>query len=98
MIQAPHPTRIARAPRSARAEQSSENRRMDLLEALAVPPAGGADPALAIAACRAGAVGVLDLEFTAGGADALARLGRFTSSPYGVKLGRDSEALLERLA
>jgi len=38
---------------------------MGNFEILVVTPAGAADPALAIAACRAGARGFLDLEYGA---------------------------------
>jgi acyl transferase domain-containing protein/NAD(P)H-dependent flavin oxidoreductase YrpB (nitropropane dioxygenase family)/NAD(P)-dependent dehydrogenase (short-subunit alcohol dehydrogenase family) len=65
---------------------------MEHLDVFALTPAGSADPAPAIAACRAGALGFLDLEYTFDPAAAragLARLERFTSSPFGVKLGRE---------
>ncbi|WP_439622588.1 SDR family NAD(P)-dependent oxidoreductase [Gemmata sp.] len=60
----------------------------------------GADPAIAIAAARGGAVGVLDLEFAPGGdaADvALARLARFAGKHWGVQLRADADGLLSRL-
>jgi acyl transferase domain-containing protein/NAD(P)H-dependent flavin oxidoreductase YrpB (nitropropane dioxygenase family)/NAD(P)-dependent dehydrogenase (short-subunit alcohol dehydrogenase family) len=72
---------------------------MELLETIAVTPAGAADASLAIAACRAGALGVLDLEYAtdaAQAADALARLERFTTGPIGIKLGPHSGEILSR--
>jgi 3-oxoacyl-(acyl-carrier-protein) synthase/NAD(P)H-dependent flavin oxidoreductase YrpB (nitropropane dioxygenase family) len=60
----------------------------------------GADPAIAIAAARGGAVGVLDLEFAPGGdaADiAVARLARFAGKHWGVQLRADADELLSRL-
>src|SRR5690348_13062392 len=63
-------------------------------------PAGAADASLAIAACRAGALGVLDLEYGAKRQDALravARLQQFTTAGYGVKLGPDGGELLQPL-
>lgn len=63
---------------------------------LVYTPAGLADPALAIAACRAGAVGVLngDLEPDAAGlVGALDRLAAYAEGPYGLKLDRLDPAL-----
>ncbi len=63
-------------------------------------PAGWIDPKLAIAACRAGALGVLDLEHASvqpGIAPALAQLQRHTRTPFGVKLGSNAGQFLESL-
>jgi hypothetical protein len=49
------------------------------------------DPALAIAACRAGAVGVFNAEIRTDAeliATALAQLARRARAPFGLKLGR----------
>ncbi len=73
---------------------------MDISDILVTTPPVPLDPALAIAACRAGAIGVLDLEHAAAEAEALAaltKLEHFTSSPFGVKLGRDSAEIAERV-
>src|SRR5262249_4046508 len=74
---------------------------MEPCDLLVLTPPGSGDAALAIAACRAGAVGVLDLEFAtdpAAARAALDRLNQFTSAPFGVKLGRDGGPLLPLLA
>jgi acyl transferase domain-containing protein/NAD(P)H-dependent flavin oxidoreductase YrpB (nitropropane dioxygenase family)/NAD(P)-dependent dehydrogenase (short-subunit alcohol dehydrogenase family) len=73
---------------------------MELLDAIALTPAGAADPSLAIAACRAGALGVLDLEYTADPAlagAAMAQLEQFVPGGYGVKVGPAGGGLLSRL-
>ncbi len=73
---------------------------MEHLDVFALTPAGSPDPAPAIAACRAGGLGVLDLEYVsdlAAAREGLARLERFTSSPFGVKLGRDGGEVLALL-
>ncbi|MBX7166293.1 MAG: SDR family NAD(P)-dependent oxidoreductase [Pirellulales bacterium] len=63
-------------------------------------PPGHADPALAIAASRAGARGVLDLEF-ASGPEAIraahARLQQFGTQGYGIKLGTMTGWLADEL-
>ena len=54
---------------------------------------GFPDPALAVAACRAGAWGILDLEFerdASGARGALARLQSLARSAFGVKLDADA--------
>ena len=61
-------------------------------------PCGLADPGLAVAACRAGAFGILDLEHSSGmsvGLEALARLGQEAGSPCGVFLPSSSRLFLE---
>lgn len=65
---------------------------------IAITPAGAVDPSLAIAACRAGARGVLDLEYAgslSAAVEALEQLERFTSSPFGIKI---SPACVDLLA
>jgi acyl transferase domain-containing protein/NAD(P)H-dependent flavin oxidoreductase YrpB (nitropropane dioxygenase family)/NAD(P)-dependent dehydrogenase (short-subunit alcohol dehydrogenase family)/acyl carrier protein len=67
---------------------------------LILTPAGTGDPSLAIAACRAGARGFLDLEHNAepaGVAHALDQLARFAPDGFGVKLGPSGGALLPLL-
>jgi len=64
-------------------------------------PVCGADPGIAIAGCRAGARGTLDLEYTRNVADArraLARLAQFTTTSYGAKLNADSAVASALLA
>lgn len=65
-----------------------------------VVTANRSEPSLAIAACRAGAVGVLDLENASDTEALLAieRLSRFTTTGFGVKLGPGNSSLVERLA
>lgn len=73
---------------------------MGNLEVLVLTPAGTGVPSLAIAACRAGARGFLDLEHAADSPtvpDALAQLARFAPDGFGVKLGPDGGALLPSL-
>lgn len=58
------------------------------------------NPAIAIAACRAGARGTLDLEYAAdieSIREAIAKLSRFTDRPFGVKLGVRGGSILESL-
>ncbi len=73
---------------------------MEPSDLIVLTPAGAADPSLAVAACRAGARGVLDLEWAANtprAADAVGRLARFAPNGYGVKLGPDAGPLLTTL-
>jgi acyl transferase domain-containing protein/NAD(P)H-dependent flavin oxidoreductase YrpB (nitropropane dioxygenase family)/NAD(P)-dependent dehydrogenase (short-subunit alcohol dehydrogenase family) len=72
---------------------------MSPLDVIGVSPAGRADASLAIAACRAGARGVLDLEFPlpSEAQTALQRLVQFTSLPFGVKAGPECHARLPDL-
>lgn len=68
---------------------------------IAYTPPGFADPALAIAACRAGARGILDLEYTQDVAAALAalnELAHFTTTAFGIKLGPRSCELAAQLS
>ena len=67
---------------------------------MVVSPPGLLDPSLAIAASRAGGLGVLDLEYsddTQAALDALERLARFARKDFGIKLGRDSLPLLKEV-
>ena len=61
---------------------------MEPHDLIVLTPTGGADPSLAIAACRAGAWGVLDLEHTSplAARPALVRLARFTTG-FGLGVG-----------
>ncbi|HEY7157886.1 MAG TPA: nitronate monooxygenase, partial [Gemmataceae bacterium] len=73
---------------------------MGKLDIVVLTPAGAADPALAIAACRAGARGFLDLEYdteSPAAHAALDRLARFAPDGFGVKLGPAGAFLLPRL-
>jgi len=73
---------------------------MDNFDILVLTPAGTSDPAVAIAACRAGARGFLDLEHDAGlsiASHALAQLAQFAPDGFGVKLGPAGGALLPLL-
>jgi acyl transferase domain-containing protein/NAD(P)H-dependent flavin oxidoreductase YrpB (nitropropane dioxygenase family)/NADP-dependent 3-hydroxy acid dehydrogenase YdfG len=74
---------------------------MQISDLIALTPAGVAEPSLAIAACRAGARGFLDLEYTSDpdqGLRAVEGLERFTAAPFGVKIGQGGEQVLQRLA
>jgi acyl transferase domain-containing protein/NAD(P)H-dependent flavin oxidoreductase YrpB (nitropropane dioxygenase family)/NAD(P)-dependent dehydrogenase (short-subunit alcohol dehydrogenase family) len=70
---------------------------MQLSDVIVMTPSGLTDASLAIAACRAGARGVLDLTCAAEPAARaqLQRLARFTSSPFGVKVGPENMAVLD---
>lgn len=73
---------------------------MRSFDVIIVTPPGLSDPSLAIAACRAGGRGFLNLEYASDVPTALAaleRLERFTSSNFGIKLGSNSELILERV-
>ena len=63
---------------------------------MAVTPPGWFDPAIAIAASRAGAIGVLDLQYASDerrALDAMARLAKFGRGACGVKLDGSDEAV-----
>jgi len=65
-----------------------------------VTPAGFPDPSLAIAASRAGELGVLDLEYTddlVGALAALDKLAEYARNDFGIKIGRESEDLLAKI-
>lgn len=72
---------------------------MEPRDLIVLTPSGAADPSLAIAACRAGAWGVLDLEFgsSSSALAALRRLARFASPHFGVQLRADSVELFALL-
>src|SRR5437773_2486417 len=73
---------------------------MRSFDVIILTPSGLIDPSLAIAACRAGERGFLDLEYAPSepiSQAAIDRLERFTSIPFGIKLGRDSGPILDRL-
>ena len=70
---------------------------MEPRDLIVLTPPGAADPSLAIAAARAGAWGVLDLEFApalAASRAAVARLARFAGPDFGILLRTDSADLL----
>lgn len=63
---------------------------------IVLTPPGRPDPSLAIAACRAGGLGVLDLEYTRDARQAresIQRLALSTQSGFGVKCDADAEDL-----
>jgi acyl transferase domain-containing protein/NAD(P)H-dependent flavin oxidoreductase YrpB (nitropropane dioxygenase family)/NAD(P)-dependent dehydrogenase (short-subunit alcohol dehydrogenase family) len=65
-----------------------------------VTPSGLPDASVAIAACRAGAVGLLDLEYASLGPEIqeqVRRLERFAIGPFVIKIGRDGDAILSHL-
>lgn len=72
---------------------------MKQLHLIVLTPSGAADPSLAIAAARAGAFGVLNLDFTTAerAEQALARLARFTARPCGIRCEAADADLLARL-
>src|SRR6478752_3358577 len=70
---------------------------MEPRDIIVLTPPGDLDPSLAIAACRAGAAGVLDLEFCTEPSVAtavLARLARFARGGFGVQLRADAAEIL----
>ncbi len=70
---------------------------MRQFDVLVLTPAGTGDPSLAIAACRAGARGFLDLEHDAQSpiaSRAMDRLARYAPEGFGVKLGSTAAPLL----
>ena len=72
---------------------------MESRDIIVLTSPGDTDPSIAIAACRAGARGVLDLEFcadpVAAGA-ALVRVARFARCAFGVQLRSDANAFSRR--
>ncbi len=73
---------------------------MRIAEFIVLTAPGVPAPDVAIAACRAGALGILDLEHADQPAVALAavsRLARFTSKPFGVKLGPNGGSIAAAL-
>src|SRR4051812_30625927 len=74
---------------------------MEPRDLIVLSPVGTADPSLAIAACRAGAWGVLDLEFVPPGAKpraALLRLTRFAGPNFGVLLSANAAEIFSLFA
>ncbi len=72
---------------------------MESRDLIVLSPCGTADPSLAIAACRAGATGVLDLEYSvAQPLAALARLARFAGPNFGVQLRADDAEVFTLLS
>ena len=70
---------------------------MESTDLIVITPPGPADASLAIAACRAGARGTLDLAFASDPAPVaaeLARLARFAPAGFGVRLGTDAGQFL----
>lgn len=73
---------------------------MGNFDVLVLSPAGAGDPSLAIAASRAGARGILDLEHDVNSSTArraLDQLARFAPEGFGVKLGPSGGGLLSTL-
>jgi len=68
---------------------------MEPHQLMVLTPAGTVDPSLCIAASRAGAFGILDLEFATDSSAitaALSSLARFTSGKFGVLIRADNKA------
>ncbi len=64
-------------------------------------PAGLCCPAIAIAACRAGCVGVLDLEYIkdeSAALDCFEKMSAFTDTDFGIKIGKKHIARLDIVA
>jgi acyl transferase domain-containing protein/NAD(P)H-dependent flavin oxidoreductase YrpB (nitropropane dioxygenase family)/NAD(P)-dependent dehydrogenase (short-subunit alcohol dehydrogenase family)/acyl carrier protein len=73
---------------------------MGKFDVLVLTPSGFGNPTLALAACRAGARGFLDLEYDSGSPESFAALNRmatFAPHGFGVKLGLASEVFLSTL-
>ena len=69
---------------------------MEETDLIVLSPAGFLDPSPAIAACRAGARGTLDLEFTEDSdrvLEAIGRLVKFAGPRFGLKLGADQKLI-----
>ena len=74
---------------------------MHTFQLIALTPAGTTDPTIAIAATRAGAVGVLDLEFRShdqAALEAVKRLAQFVRKPFGIRINGDADEFLSQLA
>ncbi len=70
---------------------------MEPRDIIVLTPSGDTDPSLAIAACRTGATGVLDLEFCSdpsGAETALTRLTQFARNNFGVAIRAGASELL----
>jgi hypothetical protein len=86
--------------KSEEVASSSRPDRPDELDFMVLSPGGAPDAALAVAGCRAGALGVLNLEFVPESERALGELGRLSRSTrtrWGVLL-REAELLAGILA
>ena len=73
---------------------------MHSFDILALTPPGLCDPSIAIAASRAGARGIIDLEFVdewAAAQSAIERCEAFTTTGFGIKVGRGSQGIVEKL-
>ena len=69
---------------------------MEPRDIIVLTPAGDSDPSLAIAACRTGAMGVLDLEFCNDpivAKAALSRLAQFAGTSFGVAIRTDAREI-----
>ncbi len=65
---------------------------MEATDLIVLSPSGFLDPSPAIAACRAGARGTLDLEFAdASAVAAIERLAKFAGPRFGLKLGTNTK-------
>ena len=76
------------------------NRCIADFEVSVVTPSGPPEPSLAIAACRAGALGILNLEFSrdrAGSLDAIAKLATSGRGRFGVQIDGSDEDLLDAI-
>jgi len=70
------------------------------LKLMALTPAGLPDPSLAIAASRAGGLGVLDLEYTRdqqAAVNGLQKLARYARNDFGIKVDSDDIEFLARV-
>ncbi|MDY0042127.1 MAG: nitronate monooxygenase, partial [Desulforhabdus sp.] len=73
---------------------------MSKFQFIILTPSGSVDPSVAIAASRAGELGVLDLEYVHDekmAIRALSRLKRYTKNPCGIKISGNDERLLNLL-
>src|SRR5262245_16696944 len=73
---------------------------MEPHQLIVLTPAGELDPSIAIAACRAGAVGVLDLEYAAvlgGIAETASRLTQYGGHEFGTLVSADDDPILSTL-
>jgi acyl transferase domain-containing protein/NAD(P)H-dependent flavin oxidoreductase YrpB (nitropropane dioxygenase family)/NAD(P)-dependent dehydrogenase (short-subunit alcohol dehydrogenase family) len=73
---------------------------MNPQDVIALTPPGLCHPSLAVAACRAGARGMVDLEDAASpdvALAAMARLDRFVDGNFGIKIGRHNGSLVKHL-
>ncbi|WP_020468176.1 type I polyketide synthase [Zavarzinella formosa] len=74
---------------------------MNTNDLIVFTPPARPDPSMAVAACRAGAMGVLDLEFASDASmagAAISRLAEHSRGHFGIKIGNNAEALIDSLA